>query len=231
MTRFTERINRFRGRLEAAARAAEREPGEIRLVAVSKRHPAARVQSAMDCGLSDFGENYLQDALPKIHALGDRPVWHYIGQVQSNKTRPIAEHFDWVQTVTSLRQARRLSEQRPADSKELQICLQLAPSGSDSRSGVSAEELESLTEAVELPHLRLRGLMILPLPESDPDRQRAEFARVRRLYELLNEQGFQLDTLSMGMSGDLEAAIMEGSTMIRIGTAIFGPRDTEAGKP
>lgn len=232
MTGFTERIIRFRTRLEAAAASAGRDPDHIRLVAVSKRHPAETVGAALAHGLADFGENYLQEALPKISALGEQPVWHFIGRIQSNKTRQIAEHFHWVQTVTSLRHARRLSEHRTGHARPLQICLQIAPSGDTRRAGVPEEELFSLTKSIgQLPGLKLRGLMILPLPQSDPARQREEFARVRHLYEALKSQGHDLDTLSMGMSADLEAAIMEGSTMIRIGTAIFGPRKPDPELP
>ena len=226
MTRFTERIAQFRRRLEAAAAAAGRDPDHIRLVAVSKRHPADLIAAAVENGVTDFGENYLQEALPKIGELGDGPVWHFIGRVQANKTRQIAESFDWVHTVTSLRHARRLAEQRPHHAPALQLCLQVAPTGSHERAGVSEEDLPGLANAVgQLSSVRLRGLMVMPLPDPDPVVQRREFARVRHLYDGLNEQGCDLDTLSMGMSGDLEAAIMEGSTMIRVGTAIFGPRE------
>ena len=232
MTHITERISQVRNRLEEAARAAGRTSDDIRLVAVSNQQPAESVAAAMQHGLGDFGENYLQEAMEKVKNLGDGPIWHYIGRIQTNKTRAIAENFQWVQTLCSFRQARRRSQQRPPEAGDLQVCIQVAPTGAPDRAGVTEPELPKLAEDIQqLPRVQLRGLMILPLAQADAERQRPEFARVRRLLDSLNDQGHSLDTLSMGMSDDLEVAIMEGSNMIRIGTAIFGPRDKTALHP
>ncbi|PZQ36493.1 MAG: YggS family pyridoxal phosphate-dependent enzyme, partial [Ectopseudomonas oleovorans] len=197
---------------------------DIGLLAVSKTKPAEAIREAHAAGLRDFGENYLQEALEKQTQLADLPlIWHFIGPIQSNKTRPIAEHFDWVHSVDRLKIAQRLSEQRPAHLPALNICLQVNISGEDSKSGCSPEELTALARAVvALPNLRLRGLMAIPEPTDDVAAQHAAFARLRQLRD---ELALNLDTLSMGMSHDLEAAIAEGATWVRIGTALFGARD------
>lgn len=221
-----QRLQQLRSRIVAAAGAAGRDPAEIRLIAASKTFDAAAVREAHAVGQVDFGENYAQEALDKMDELGDLPlVWHFIGPIQSNKTRAIAERFDWVHSVDRLKIAERLSAQRPQSLPPLDICLEVNISGEASKGGVPAEDLPVLAQAVShLPRLRLRGLMAIPAPSSDPLEQRAAFAAVRRLYEALRASGYSLDTLSMGMSGDLEAAIAEGATMVRVGTAIFGER-------
>jgi pyridoxal phosphate enzyme (YggS family) len=214
----------------AAAAAVQRPRAAIGLLAVSKTFPAEAVLEAIGAGQRTFGENYLQEALDKIAAVstaqpGVAVEWHFIGPIQSNKTRPIASHFDWVHTVDRLKIAQRLSEQRPAGLGPLNICLQVNISGEASKSGATPEELPALAQAVaQLPNLRLRGLMAIPEPETDGGKQRAAFARVRILFEQLRADGLALDTLSMGMSGDMAAAIAEGATIVRIGTAIFGAR-------
>jgi pyridoxal phosphate enzyme (YggS family) len=219
--------------IAAAVNAAGRARASVQLLAVSKTFPPAAVLEAIDAGQLAFGENYLQEALDKMAAvaaaLPTRQVeWHFIGPIQSNKTRPIAEHFDWVHTVERLKIAQRLSEQRPADRGPLNICLQVNISGEASKSGVAPDELPELARQVALlPNLRLRGLMAIPAPESDAARQRAGFARLRLLAERLRADGLALDTLSMGMSGDMAAAIAEGATIVRIGSAIFGSRKYE----
>ncbi|QDD91149.1 YggS family pyridoxal phosphate-dependent enzyme [Pseudomonas oryzihabitans] len=211
-------------RIAAASRTAGRDPATVGLLAVSKTKPAAALREAAAAGLRDFGENYLQEALDKQATLADLPlVWHFIGPIQSNKTRAIASHFDWVHSVDRLKIAQRLAEQRPAERGPLNICLQVNVSGEASKSGCHPDELPALATAVsQLPNLRLRGLMAIPEPTDDPASQRAAFARLRALSEALN---LDLDTLSMGMSQDLEAAIAEGATWVRIGTALFGARD------
>ncbi|WP_295516755.1 YggS family pyridoxal phosphate-dependent enzyme [uncultured Pseudomonas sp.] len=211
-------------RIAAASRTAGRDPATVGLLAVSKTKPAAALREAWAAGLRDFGENYLQEALDKQAELADLPlVWHFIGPIQSNKTRAIASHFDWVHSVDRLKIAQRLAEQRPAERGPLNICLQVNVSGEASKSGCHPDELPALAAAVsQLPNLRLRGLMAIPEPTDDPASQRAAFARLRALSEALN---LDLDTLSMGMSQDLEAAIAEGATWVRIGTALFGARD------
>jgi len=211
-------------RIAAASRTAGRDPATVGLLAVSKTKPAAALREAAGAGLRDFGENYLQEALDKQPALADLPlVWHFIGPIQSNKTRAIASHFDWVHSVDRLKIAQRLAEQRPPERGPLNICLQVNVSGEASKSGCHPDELPALAAAVSrLPNLRLRGLMAIPEPTDDPASQRAAFARLRTLSEALN---LGLDTLSMGMSQDLEAAIAEGATWVRVGTALFGARD------
>jgi len=211
-------------RIAAASRTAGRDPATVGLLAVSKTKPAAALREAAGAGLRNFGENYLQEALDKQLELADLPlVWHFIGPIQSNKTRAIASHFDWVHSVDRLKIAQRLAEQRPPERGPLNICLQVNVSGEASKSGCHPDELPALATAVsQLPNLRLRGLMAIPEPTDDPASQRAAFARLRTLSEALN---LSLDTLSMGMSQDLEAAIAEGATWVRIGTALFGARD------
>lgn len=198
------------------------------LLAVSKTFPAVTVREAVAAGQHRFGENYVQEALDKMAELADlrgQIEWHMIGPIQSNKTRPVAEHFDWVHTVDRLKIAQRLSDQRPAHLPPLQVCIQVNTSGEDSKSGASPDEALDLARAVAaLPRLRLRGVMALPAPTADPVEQNRQLAQVRVAYERLRSQGLPLDTLSMGMSADLEAAVAQGSTMVRVGTALFGQR-------
>jgi len=214
-----------------AVKASERARNDVQLLAVSKTFPAQAVLDAMAAGQLAFGENYLQEALDKIASVAqaqpDAAVeWHFIGPIQSNKTRPIAASFAWVHTVERLKIAQRLSEQRPPELGPLNICLQVNISGEASKSGASPEELPALArEAAQLPNLRLRGLMAIPEPTTDVAEQRAAFARVRALFDALRADGLELDTLSMGMSGDLAPAIAEGATIVRVGSAIFGKRD------
>lgn len=216
--------------IQAAAKAANRPRSEVQLLAVSKTFPSDAVLDAMQTGQRAFGENYLQEGVDKIAAVAaaapDAQLeWHFIGPIQSNKTRPIAENFAWVHAVDRLKIAQRLSEQRPAGMPPLNICLQVNISGEASKSGVAPEALAELAHQVAaLPNLRLRGLMAIPEPESDAAKQHLPFVRVRNLFEQLQADGLQLDTLSMGMSGDLAAAVAEGATIVRIGTAIFGNR-------
>jgi pyridoxal phosphate enzyme (YggS family) len=217
--------------IAAAAEAAGRPRAAVQLLAVSKTFPSGAVLEAVAAGQRAFGENYLQEALDKMAAVaaaapGAAIAWHFIGPIQSNKTRPIATSFDWVHTVDRLKIAQRLSEQRPPDMGPLNVCLQVNISGEASKSGVSEAELPELARQVAgLPNLRLRGLMAIPEPETDVGRQRAAFARLRQLADELNGNGLALDTLSMGMSGDWEAAVAEGATIVRIGSAVFGARN------
>lgn len=216
-------------RITKAARAAGRDPAGIRLLAVSKTFPPAAVLAAHGAGQLAFGENYVQEAVDKIERLAELRgalEWHFIGPIQSNKTRALAEHFDWVQSVDRLRIAQRLSEQRPAGAPPLNVLLQVNISDEATKSGVPPGGVEDLARAVaRLPRLALRGLMAIPEPESDPARQRVPLAAMSRLFERLRAAGLLIDTLSMGMSADLESAVLEGSTMVRIGTAIFGERE------
>ena len=227
------RLQAVHERIASAARAAGREPASVTLLAVSKTFPAEAVSAAHRAGQRAFGENYVQEAVDKIAQLqSSRPglEWHFIGPIQSNKTRTIAEHFDWVQSVDRLKIAQRLSEQRPVALGPLNVLLQVNISGEASKSGIRPEDLEGLArEASSLPRLAVRGLMAIPEPESDPARQRAPLAAMRRLFDRLRANGLPLDTLSMGMSADLESAVLEGSTMVRIGTAIFGERERKQG--
>ena len=217
-------------RITKAARGVGRDPSSVRLLAVSKAFGPDAILSAAAAGQRAFGENYVQEAAGKITALRLlRPdlgfEWHFIGPIQSNKTRAIAEQFDWVQSVDRLKIAERLAEQRPADLPLLNVLLQVNVSGEESKAGVAPEEISELATAVaRLPRLRLRGLMAIPAPEMDIARQRMAFAQTNAMFRQLREDGLKLDVLSMGMSDDLDAAIAEGSTMVRIGTAIFGAR-------
>ncbi len=224
MSTIAENIAKVGARIREAAQASQRNLQDIGLLAVSKTKPADAVREAHAAGLRDFGENYLQEALEKQAALSDLPlIWHFIGPIQSNKTRPIAEHFDWVHSVDRLKIAQRLSDQRPAHLPALNICLQVNVSLEASKSGCSPKELPALARAISaLPNLRLRGLMAIPEATDDVAAQHAAFARLRQLRDDL---ALNLDTLSMGMSHDLEAAIAEGATWVRIGTALFGARD------
>lgn len=225
-----EHVQSIRERIALAARAAGRNVDSITLLAASKDQPAGRVRAAAAAGLRHFGESYLQEALEKIEALRDLPlVWHFIGRLQTNKTRPVANAFAWVHGVDRLKIAERLSQQRPAAAAPLNVCLQVNLAGEATKGGVSGNELPALAAAVaKLPGLKLRGLMCIPPDEDDPARQRPWFAALRRELESLNAAGANLDTLSMGMSGDFEAAVLEGATLVRIGTALFGPRQRAA---
>ncbi|MDC8759770.1 YggS family pyridoxal phosphate-dependent enzyme [Janthinobacterium fluminis] len=215
----------------AAIQEAGRPAGDVALLAVSKTFGADAVLAAAQAGQRAFGENYLQEALDKIAAVAALLPragleWHFIGPIQSNKTRPIAEHFDWVHTVEREKIAQRLSEQRPAGLAPLNICLQVNISGETSKSGVAPQQLRALAlQVAALPHLRLRGLMAIPEPAVEFERQRAAFAQLRALYEQLRGDGLALDTLSMGMSADMRAAVVEGATIVRVGSAIFGSRN------
>lgn len=235
MSTIAKNIAKVGARIREAAQASNRDPSAIGLLAVSKSQPADAVRAAFVAGQRVFGENYLQEALDKQQLLHDLPLtWHFIGPIQSNKTRAIAERFDWVHSVDRLKIAQRLSEQRPADLPPLNVCLQVNISDEDSKSGCDPQDIDELAQAIAaLPRLRLRGLMAIPRPSDTPEQQRAAFAALRELQQGL---GLDLDTLSMGMSADLEAAVAEGSTWLRIGTAIFGARnyasaDTEQETP
>ena len=224
MSTLADNLSAISARIASAAQAAGRDPASVQLLAVSKTKPASAIREVHAAGVRHFGENYLQEALTKQQALSDLPlIWHFIGPIQSNKTKAIAEHFDWVHSVDRLKIAQRLSEQRPAGLAPLNICLQVNVSGEDSKSGCAPADLPALAKAVAaLPNLRLRGLMAIPEPTDDRAAQEAAFATLRQLQEGL---GLGLDTLSMGMSHDLEAAIAQGATWVRIGTALFGARD------
>ena len=214
-------------RIQQAALAAGRNGKTVRLIAVSKTQPAEAIAQAYSCGQRDFGENYLQEALEKQAALTDLTdiVWHFIGPIQSNKTRSIAENFAWIHSIDREKVAQRLNDQRPAHLAPLQICLQVNIDDETTKSGVSLTELPSLAKAIsQLPRLQLRGLMAIPAATNNPSQQRAAFAKLRQALQSLQAQGYSLDTLSMGMSGDLDAAIAEGATMVRVGTDIFGAR-------
>lgn len=214
-------------RIRSAENAFGRSPGSVRLLAVSKTKPVEDIRAAYDCGQRAFGENYVQELQDKAQQLAELDIeWHYIGPLQSNKTRIIAEHADWIHTIDRAKIARRLSEQRPPTLPLLNCCIQINSSGEQSKSGILPEEvLELAGEIAALPGLSLRGLMTIPAPSTDLQQQRAAFVPVREAFETLNRQGLELDTLSMGMTGDLEAAVAEGSTLVRIGTAIFGARN------
>jgi pyridoxal phosphate enzyme (YggS family) len=226
MTTLPNALQAVRQRIAQAAAAARRPAEGIQLLAVSKTVPGALVRQAYTAGQRAFGESYVQEAVEKIQALNDLPLkWHFIGPIQSNKTRPIAENFAWVHSLERARIADRLSAARPSDLPDLQVCLQVNVSGELSKSGVAPEELPALARHVQaLPRLKLRGLMAIPEPTPDRNRQRQHFRMLRELLEKLNAEGFQLDTLSIGMSDDLEAAIAEGATIVRVGSAIFGER-------
>ena len=224
MSTIAGNIALVEARIRAAALAVQRDVTSIHLLAVSKTKPAAALREAYAAGVRVFGENYLQEARAKQLELADLPLsWHFIGPIQSNKTRDIAEHFAWVHSVDRLKIAQRLSEQRPAELPPLNICIQVNVSGEASKSGCTPADLPALANAISaLPRLKLRGLMAIPEPTEDRAEQDAAFATVRQLQESLN---LGLDTLSMGMSHDLESAIAQGATWVRIGTALFGARD------
>ena len=223
MSTIAENIANVRERIRRAAEAAGRPPEAITLLAVSKTRPASAIRDAWAAGLKDIGENYLQEALDKMAELSDLPLhWHFIGPIQSNKTRPIAEHFDWVHSVDRLKIAQRLSDQRPEHLPPLNVCLQVNISAEDSKSGVSLAELPELAAAVAaLPRLRLRGLMAIPAPAETSEARRAPLAA---LHQAAQSLPLDLDTLSMGMSDDLTEAVQEGATIVRVGTALFGQR-------
>ncbi len=227
MTSVTENIVKVRDRIAAAATRFGRDPGHIHLIAVSKRQSVEKIRDAIHAGQNDFGENYLQEASEKQDALeaASGLVWHFIGRVQANKTRGIASRFQWVHTIERGRIAERLSRQRPYYAPPLQVCLQVEVTGDPSRPGACMDSLEALAEVVAgLPRIQFRGLMCLPPEETEFERQRAHFRRLRECQAALLGAGFELDVLSAGMSGDLEAAIAEGATHVRIGTAVFGER-------
>ena len=230
MAELKNRLQAVLQQIHDAETAAGRPAKSVQLLAVSKTWPAAKLRELAQAGQQHFGENYLQEALAKIEALADLPlIWHFIGPIQSNKTRDIAAHFDWVHSVDRLKIAKRLSEQRPADLPPLNICLQVNIDDEDSKSGASPEELMQLADDVkQLPNLNLRGLMVIPKATDDTDAQHDAFQRSFALYQSLQQQLPDIDTLSMGMSGDLTAAIANGSTMVRIGSALFGRRHTQA---
>jgi pyridoxal phosphate enzyme (YggS family) len=227
VTGVTENYRKIQDLLAKAAADAGRPADHIQLLAVSKTKPVEAILEAAAAGQRDFGENFVQEGLEKMEKCGRADLnWHFIGHLQSNKTRPVAEHFQWVHTVDRLKIARRLSEQRPAHAPALNVCIEVNIDAEDSKSGVAPEDVAALArEIVPLPGIRLRGLMCLPAIRQGFEEQRKPFARLRKLLESLNESGMQLDTLSMGMSADYAAAIHEGATIVRVGTAIFGARE------
>ena len=228
MIGVTENLRKIRDLLAEAAVEAGRSPEDVHLLAVSKKQPLEKIVAAADAGQCDFGENTVQEGIEKVTKLTQRGLrWHFIGHIQSNKTRAVAEHFDWVHSVDKLKTAKRLSEQRPVSLGDLNICIQVNIDEEASKSGVSPDAVGELARAVAgLPRLKLRGLMCLPAIRDTFDEQRIPFARTRELAESLAREGLIMDTLSMGMSDDFRAAIMEGATIVRIGTAVFGPRET-----
>jgi pyridoxal phosphate enzyme (YggS family) len=221
-----DNISKVLQRVRLSAEKSQRQASDIVVLAVSKTRPAEDIRAAHAAGLREFGESYVQEALAKIDQLQDLDlVWHFVGPIQSNKSRAIAAHFDWVHSVDRLKIARRLSEQRPADKSPLKVCLQVNISAEDSKSGVDLQQLSALArEVAALPRLELRGLMAIPALTDDVAQQRQAFAALRQALESLRDVAPHMDTLSMGMSGDLESAIAEGATIVRVGTAIFGPR-------
>lgn len=229
MSIIAEKINQVLSQIKHCCNELGRAPQSVALLAVSKTRSAAEIREAFRNGIRRFGENYLQEAQEKRNELQDLEIeWHFIGPLQSNKTRQVAETFDWVHSVDRLKIAQRLSEQRPTHLPALNICLQVNIDDEASKSGCQPHEVLELAHQIsQLPHLRLRGLMAIPAPTEDIDQQRRAFAAVRALAEQLQLQGFSVDTLSMGMSSDLEAAIAEGSTLVRVGTALFGPRPSK----
>jgi PLP dependent protein len=216
-------------RIAQACRAASRSVDSVTLLAVSKGQSSAAIDSAARVGIENFGENFLQESLPKIEALKGRELtWHFIGRLQANKTRAVAENFAWVHAVDRIKIAERLSAQRPSNAPPLNVCLQLHVGGEASKGGVEAAEIAPIAMAIrELPRIKLRGLMCMPPAETEIQRQREWFRETRQVFDYLNERGLGLDTLSMGTSADFEAAIAEGATIVRVGTAIFGPRSPQ----
>ncbi len=226
MTTIASNLHTVQARLAAACQAAGRPVDSVTLLAVSKTFAADAVAEALVAGQRCFGENYIQEAVEKIQAIANVDLqWHCIGPIQSNKTRLVAEHFDWVQSVDRLRIAQRLNDQRPDGLAPLQVCIQVNMDGGATKSGAAPDDVPELAQQIAaLPRLRLRGLMSIPEPVADFEACRAQHARTRALFDALNARGLGLDTLSMGMSADLEAAVHAGSTMVRVGTAIFGHR-------
>jgi pyridoxal phosphate enzyme (YggS family) len=222
-------LDQIRERIARAESRFNRAPGSVRLLAVSKTRSVGEVLSAIKAGQRRFGESYVQEALTKISQLADwKPEWHFIGPIQSNKTKIIAEHFDWVHSIDRLKVAQRLNDQRAASLAPLNVCIQVNTSGEASKSGVLVQDLSELAHALSsLPRLVLRGLMTIPAPQVDFDAQREPFRALRTAFEQLRAGGLPLDTLSMGMTDDMEAAIAEGATIVRIGTAVFGERPTK----
>ncbi len=227
MIRVTENFRKIQDLLAKAALEAERSPDQIRLLAVSKKKPLEAILQLAEAGQRDFGENFVQEGVGKIENSGRNDlIWHFIGHLQSNKTRAVAEHFQWVHTVDRLKIARRLSDQRPHHAGDLNVCIEVNIDNEPQKSGVPPDRVADLAAAIKkLPRLQLRGLMCLPAIREDADEQRIPFAAMHSLLEALNAQGIELDTLSMGMSADYAAAIKEGATIVRVGTAIFGARD------
>ena len=223
---IAQNLTQVQAQIQAACEAAERPEGSVRLLAVSKTWGPEAVRAAHAAGQNAFGENYIQEAVDKIQVLRDLPLeWHCIGPIQSNKTRLVAEHFDWVHSVDRLKIAQRLSEQRPEHLPPLQVCIQVNVDGGPTKSGVTPSDLPALAQAVAaLPRLQLRGLMTIPEPAETDAQMRAVHRQAKDLFEQLRALGLHMDTLSMGMSADMAAAIAEGSTMVRVGTAIFGRR-------
>jgi hypothetical protein len=227
MNKLEINLQTMHARIARAAHDCGRDPDSILLLAVSKRKPASDIRLAYACGQRDFGENYLQEALEKMQELDDLDIcWHFIGAIQSNKTRSIAESFDWVHCIDRLKIATRLSEQRPAERKPLEVCIQINLDDESSKAGIDLDELPALAASIAvLPGIRLRGLMTIPAPRTNYAEQCHSFARMAGALAALRRQGLDCDTLSMGMTADMEAAIAEGSTLVRIGTAIFGERE------
>ena len=226
MSRIAHNLALIEERINQAAQECGRNPDEIQLLGVSKKCSAQDIRIAYEAGVRHFGESYLQEALPKISSLSDLDItWHFIGPIQSNKTRQIAEHFSWVHSVDRLKIATRLSEQRPVELRPLNICIQVNISLEDTKSGIIAEAAKEFAlQLSKLPGIRLRGLMAIVEKTSDQQRQRGMFSQLRDILDDLNQNGLSLDTLSMGMTDDLEAAVMEGTTFLRIGTGLFGQR-------
>ncbi len=227
MTKIRDKLQIIGTEIEQAITEFHRANNSAQLLAVSKRHPIEAIQEAYETGQKAFGENYVQELIEKAEALSKLNIeWHFIGPLQSNKTKQIAAAASWVHTIDRFKIAQRLNDQRPENLQPLSICIQVNISGESSKSGVIPDELAELAHKISmLPHLRLRGLMAIPAPVSNFEKQREAFAKMSELKNQLNKQGFKLDTLSMGMSGDMRAAIAEGATIVRIGTAIFGARD------
>ncbi|MDZ7769026.1 MAG: YggS family pyridoxal phosphate-dependent enzyme [Woeseiaceae bacterium] len=227
MIKVTENLRKIQDLLRAEADAAGRVPESVKLLAVSKRKPVEAILEAASAGQRDFGENFAQEGVDKIDGTGrDDLTWHFIGHLQSNKTRLVAERYDWVHTIDRIKIARRLSQQRPHHAGDLNVCIQVNIDDEQSKSGIRPEDVEAMaSEIAALPKLKLRGLMCIPAVQSGMDAQRKPFAALRRLLESLQQQGLELDTLSMGMSADYPAAIREGATIVRIGTLLFGERD------
>jgi len=228
MKNIARNLNNTLLRIRAAEQKYGRAQGSARLLAVSKTHPVEAIRLAVAAGQREFGENYVQEALPKIAALEqENLIWHFIGPIQSNKTRQLAENFAWVHSLDRIKVAHRLSEARPIDMQPLNVCIQVNISGETTKSGIAPDEAASLAQEIApLPGLRLRGLMVIPAAHKELARQRQTFKAARALFQTLQGRDLVLDTLSMGMSEDLEAAVAEGATIVRIGTAIFGARQT-----